>query len=536
MTNIDGTTRRGLLRGLAAAGGMVTAWQAMNGFRPLPQGALAAVPETPANVGRGKTVIVLGAGVGGICAAYELERKGYTVIVLEAASHAGGRSLTLRRGDTFQEMGGPVQRCTFEEGGWMNAGPGRIPHHHVNVVDYCRSLGVTLEPYIFSSRANLTTRGIPVEGQPRVALPTGRVLNDLRGEIAAMLDRCMKMSSTDRDPRLTAMLAEFGGLSKPANPDDPWPYTNASGRAGYVTPPGVLVPPPQPLDPIPLQDMLKSEVWKESVFRETRYYWQSSLMQPVGGMDMFWKGFLRQKLAHQPGRTVANLIRYNAPAWQIQLGADKVTVWVGAPGTNARFTADFCISTIPMPVFAKLRTNLDDTVMKAAASIKATPSGKVGWQAERFWEAPGTDIFGGISWVDGLADQVWYPSDGFLSHLGVLTGAYMSGKKAEAFNAKPIDERMRLSRAAIDGLQPGSGAKLKHGVAIAWEKMEHIQMGFLDEDDEDFKRLATILAAPQGGRLFQAGDQLTWLSGWQEGAILTAKQAVGDIVRRTGPG
>jgi monoamine oxidase len=36
--------------------------------------------------------------------------------------------------------------------------------------------------------------------------------------------------------------------------------------------------------------------------------------------------------------------------------------------------------------------------------------------------------------------------------------------------------------------------------------------------------------------LFQAGDQLTWLSGWQEGAILTAKQAVGDIVRRTGPG
>jgi monoamine oxidase len=61
-------------------------------------------------------VVLLGAGVAGLTAAYELERAGYDCLILEAAQRLGGRSLTLRRGDRFAESGGPVQECRFDEG------------------------------------------------------------------------------------------------------------------------------------------------------------------------------------------------------------------------------------------------------------------------------------------------------------------------------------------------------------------------------------------------------------------------------------
>ena len=528
MTRKNDSTRRGLLRGLAVIGGVVAAYQTIS----LPQAVAAPLPDASANLGNGKHVVVLGAGVGGICAAYELEKLGYRVTVLESSERAGGRSLTLRHGDQFQEMGGDRQTCTFKDNGWLNAGPGRIPHHHVNVVNYCRQLGVTLEPYIFNSRANLTTRGMPV-GEVKQPVTTGRISNDLRGQVALLLDQCMKKSGATDSTDLSAMLKEFGGLTLDANKDPPLTYVNREGRAGYIHPPGLLIRPPLELPPLSMNDLLKSKVWEDSVFRETRYYWQSSLMQPVGGMDMFWKGFLRQKLRQSPTATVASLIRYHAQVKSITLTADKVMI--GIAGREHPLAADYCVSTIPMPIFAGLQSNLDQKYKDAVAAIPITPAGKVGWQAERFWEKD-PEIFGGISWVDGLADQVWYPSDGFLTPLGVLTGAYMTGDKATKFNAKPISERMNISRDAIERLHPGSRAMLKDGVAIAWEKMEHIQMGFVNENEAAFKTNAPIVSEAQGKRLFQAGDQLTYLSGWKEGAILTAKLAVQEICKHTSAG
>src|SRR5437868_7458305 len=96
-----------------------------------PPPALAASLALPKDSGAGKTVAILGAGVAGLCAAYELDRAGYDCVILEAARRIGGRSLTLRRGDSFAEAGQPPQQCRFDEGLWLNAGPGRIPHHHV---------------------------------------------------------------------------------------------------------------------------------------------------------------------------------------------------------------------------------------------------------------------------------------------------------------------------------------------------------------------------------------------------------------------
>jgi monoamine oxidase len=54
----------------------------------------------------GGHVLVLGAGVAGLTVAYDLLRRPgrrFSVTILEAQNHVGGRSLTLRDGNSFTE-------------------------------------------------------------------------------------------------------------------------------------------------------------------------------------------------------------------------------------------------------------------------------------------------------------------------------------------------------------------------------------------------------------------------------------------------
>jgi monoamine oxidase len=96
---------------------------------------------------RGTSVVVLGAGVAGMVAALELNRAGYKVQVLEYNPKVGGRSWTLRGGDSYTELGGATQVCEFSAGNYINPGPWRIPAEHGGLIHYCKELGVGLEPF-----------------------------------------------------------------------------------------------------------------------------------------------------------------------------------------------------------------------------------------------------------------------------------------------------------------------------------------------------------------------------------------------------
>ena len=97
---------------------------------------------------KGASVLILGAGVAGMVAALELRRAGYKVQVLEYNDRVGGRSWTLKGGDSFTELGGATQTCQFSPGNYINPGPWRIPHHHHGLMHYCHELGVALEPFM----------------------------------------------------------------------------------------------------------------------------------------------------------------------------------------------------------------------------------------------------------------------------------------------------------------------------------------------------------------------------------------------------
>lgn len=144
-------------------------------------GLLASPTQAPFNLtGRvsGVRVVILGAGVAGMTAAYELGKVGYDCRVLEARGRPGGRVFTVRRG-TVSEEDGPSQTAAFDDGLYFNAGPMRISHHHELTLAYCRELQVPVEVFVPDCESAYLCRTTGYEGPPSAPL----ALNELLGGI-----------------------------------------------------------------------------------------------------------------------------------------------------------------------------------------------------------------------------------------------------------------------------------------------------------------------------------------------------------------
>jgi monoamine oxidase len=140
-------SRRELFRMIGATAGAGAMFQAMSslGFNAeSPYKGPIELQGTP----KGASVLILGAGIAGMTAAYELRNAGYKVQVLEYNNRAGGRNWSLRGGDSYTELGGLTQKCEFDKDLYINPGPWRIPYHHRGLLSYCKRLGVPLEAFV----------------------------------------------------------------------------------------------------------------------------------------------------------------------------------------------------------------------------------------------------------------------------------------------------------------------------------------------------------------------------------------------------
>src|SRR6185436_16273538 len=147
MTDNPGQTRRDLLTKIGKVGGTVAMYQAMTTLGHAAESRFAGPPKL-SGARKGASVLVLGAGLAGMVAAYELSKAGYKVQILEYQNRPGGRNYSVRGGDKIVETDGTVQTCGFAPGNYLNPGPWRIPHHHRTLLHYCKQFGVELEPYI----------------------------------------------------------------------------------------------------------------------------------------------------------------------------------------------------------------------------------------------------------------------------------------------------------------------------------------------------------------------------------------------------
>src|SRR6185295_16655229 len=110
-----GVTRRRFLEQVGLAGGSAAMYETMTalGLINLPE-AWAGPPELPQGSGTGKSVVILGAGIGGLTAAYELTRANYDCKIIELTERAGGRNHSARRGTVIKEVN-PSTGATTEQ-------------------------------------------------------------------------------------------------------------------------------------------------------------------------------------------------------------------------------------------------------------------------------------------------------------------------------------------------------------------------------------------------------------------------------------
>src|SRR4051812_26199052 len=96
MDSFSSLTRRALLRHAALTLPAVAALPRLTSAATAPSLTLPAATPPPARSLHPRKVIVLGAGLAGLSAAYELDARGHDVTVLEAQVRPGGRVHTLR--------------------------------------------------------------------------------------------------------------------------------------------------------------------------------------------------------------------------------------------------------------------------------------------------------------------------------------------------------------------------------------------------------------------------------------------------------
>src|SRR5580700_1758745 len=99
-------TRRDLLLFAAKAYGVNFAYSLMEEMGMVVKPEPTDLESLRGQAEKKATVLILGAGIAGMCAAYELERLGYKCLILESRHRTGGRCVSVRRGDALEDTSG----------------------------------------------------------------------------------------------------------------------------------------------------------------------------------------------------------------------------------------------------------------------------------------------------------------------------------------------------------------------------------------------------------------------------------------------
>jgi monoamine oxidase len=192
-------------------------------------------------------------------------------------------------------------------------------------------------------------------------------------------------------------------------------------------------------------------------------------------------------------------------------------------GKHNSIDAAYCVVTIPLKVLEPIENDFSSPCKAAIRGIEYGNAIKIAWQSRRFWEID-DHIYGGISWVKGPTALVWYPSDRLFSQKGILLGGYVSRGQMDELAAMPLREQFEQSRAAIEGLHPGHGRELEKPMAIAWSKVPYsLGIGARYQTDHD-PNYAVLSEAD--GPFYFAGEYVSHVGAWQEGAMLSARRAI----------
>jgi monoamine oxidase len=465
-----------------------------------------ALDGLESNRGERKRVIVLGAGIAGLAAAYELARAGHEPVVLEAQNRVGGRIHTLR---------------TFAPGLYAEAGAMRIPRIHDLTLEYCRQFGLELRPFLMDcDRAPVYLAGrrmTPAEFQLPENMPfdlaeheRGQTYEELWREATREVHELYEREGGDRARELIgerydrysirAFLKERGFSEGAIELYGIMSFREANMNVSIV------------------------ELLREVVGRAFE-----DMQEIVGGCDLLPRAFYERIKSH---------VHLGAQAVSVDQHDDGVTVNCRTAAGIVSEDGDYCICTLPFGVLRHLdfRPGLSKGKYRAIRGLNYNPSTKILIQVRhRFWEDEG--IFGGATPTDLPVRRIVYPSHPIPGEeRGVLLASYTWGQDAARWSALGENERIELALKDIAKIHPQILNEFEGGASYAWQDDPHAVGAFaLFEPGQETAMHADIVK-PEG-RVHFAGEHCSlwhaWIQGSLESGIRAAQEIHGQPVAAT---
>lgn len=509
-------TRRRFIQAATALGGTTASFSAMSAWGHLAE-AQTSTPPPLEGGGDGTSVVILGAGPAGLVAGYELQNKGYDVTILEASDRVGGHVFTVRKGSHNHEIGHDPQTAEFDEGQWIDLGAWRIPYVHRALHHYMHEFHI---PTIMRTDLNMNAyaymQGIegPLNERP---VRISEAMIDMQGYTNELLAKALDqdkldtpLTEEDRDI-LVDYLVNTGLLSR-----DDLSYGPNTARGAAAIDGGVFNR-AVPTSPIPFEDWLPFISAAGNVTPFGNLLHQPVMMKPVNGMsEIYESGF-------QP--EVEDNLTFQAEVQEIHQSDNGVEIVYldKNSGETQTVKADYCISTIPLGVFIQLpKKDVSQSTLEAMYNLPYVPVGKIGLQFKRrFWEQDEA-IYGGMTLTnDPTIGTITYPAWDMHTQKGVLQAYYNFGNGALEVSKLSHEDRIEHALAFGSKIHPQYRDEFETGFSVAWHNMPYALGGWSTPSAHALEEYYPRLAEPDG-RIYFAGDFLSHVPGWQEGAIEAA--------------
>jgi monoamine oxidase len=462
--------------------------------------SLAREPEKLPPARQPKNVLVIGAGLAGLVAAYELSRAGHRVTVLEARQRPGGRVWTLRE--------------PFDDGLYAEAGATWIPHSHSLTRDYSRHFGLRLDlvmPWPAGLRAIYDLRGERIRFKPG-----GRA----RWPVALRSDERGMGISALRNRYFGPGLELLRDAEKWESPPEALRQLDAMSFADYLRSRGAS-------DGARALLRLEMDWWGDgietvSALAHLRNYVLSPFRRMFtlrGGCDLLPRAFAER---------LSGRVRYSAPVRRIERHERGVTAFFTEAGAPQNLSADFLICTVPFSVLREIEIvpPFSAEKQKAVAELPYSSVTRIFLQtATKPWRKEG---LAGWAASDSPLGLVWDTTFDYRRDARGLLQIYSSGENARNFCALDEDERSALALEHLERILPGVRAEFETSASWCWSEDEWARGGYCWFKPGQMTELLPHIARPEG-RVHFAGEHTSAWPAWMQGALASGLRAAREV-------
>ena len=441
-----------------------------------------------------KTVTVIGAGLAGLSAAYDLHRAGWNVIVLEARGRVGGRVVSVR---------------SFSNGLVAEGGGEFIEDSHTRMLAYAQQFNLQLGRVGSWQKQDGDWGSFDGKSGP---LSDEKIWGtDLHAEIEKVWSAVSQLGKYVPNPNQPQASRDAQRLDA----QSAWDWINSLKahplaknyfiqhiRSEYTAEPECFS----------LLDLARNSAMYYSTM-ERRTNWRV-----VGGNDLI-PGALADALPD---------VRLNAAVQAIRIQPDEVAVTYKQNDSHLTINSAFAILAIPLTTARLIKFNppLPSAHQSMVDEVSYGAVTKVLIEyRKRFWNDMG---WNGRLTTDSPIVITWFATSHIQGEGGVIT-AYTGGAPGEKLSALSDEERTRVAVVEIEKAFPGSSDLIEHTATIAWQNEPFTRGSYMALAPGQVTAHWRTLFEPVG-RLFFAGEHASPIQGFMEGAVESGQRVAASII------